>query len=75
MKKMTVLSLLLAASVPAGTAQAAEASLEAPLKVAGHRLLTLNTVIRVNQTESPRNLNVGTDEEQALIKKRCPELF
>jgi hypothetical protein len=37
-------------------------SAEAPLTVSGHRFLTLNTVIRVNQIESARDRNVGTDE-------------
>ena len=58
MKRVTVLSLLAGAGVWAGAACAAEA----PLQVAGHRFLTLNTVIRVNQIESARNLNVGADE-------------
>ena len=58
MKRLTVLGLLAGASVWAGTACAAEE----PIKVAGHRFLTLNTVIRVNQIESARNLNVGADE-------------
>lgn len=62
MKKVTVLSLLLGANVLVGALQSAEPSSEAPLKVTGHRFLTLNTVIRVNQIESARNLNVGADE-------------
>jgi hypothetical protein len=35
---------------------------ETPLRVDGHRFLTLNTVVRVNQIESARDRNVGKDE-------------
>ncbi len=38
------------------------ATVSGPLTVAGHRFLTLNTVIRVNQIESARDRNVGNDE-------------
>ena len=51
------LSLLLMTCVLGGVLNAAE-----PLALKGHRFLTLNTVIRVNQIESARNLNVGKDE-------------
>ena len=59
---MTVLNLLLGTSLMAAMVPAAEALPEAPLKVTGHRFLTLNTVIRVNQIESGRHRNVGADE-------------
>ena len=62
MKKMTILSLLVAAGVLAGRAHAAESASETPLKIPGGRFLTLNTVIRVNQIESARDMNVGADE-------------
>lgn len=35
------------------------------LKLMGNRFLTLNTVVRVNQIEAARNLNLGMDEAEA----------
>jgi len=45
-----------------GAGLAAPAPDAAPVTLAGHRFLTLNTVIRVNQIESARDRNVGADE-------------
>lgn len=45
-----------------GAVLAAPAPDGAPATIAGHRFLTLNTVIRVNQIESARDRNVGVDE-------------
>ncbi|MCX6561612.1 MAG: DUF3863 domain-containing protein [Candidatus Aminicenantes bacterium] len=41
---------------------AAAAPVDERLTVQNHRFLTINTVIRVNQIESARDLNVGADE-------------
>lgn len=38
---------------------------EPPPKLMGNRFLTLNTVVRVNQIEAARNLNLGMDEAEA----------
>jgi len=37
---------------------------KAPKELMGHRFITLNTVIRVNQIEVARNLNAGWDESK-----------
>jgi len=56
------LSLTLIACVLGTAVNAAQTPLEERLTLKNHRFLTLNTVIRVNQIESARNLNVGSDE-------------
>lgn len=56
------LRLMLIAGVLGSALNAAPAAAEERLTLKNHRFLTLNTVIRVNQIESARNLNVGTDE-------------
>ena len=55
---MRILTLFVAVYLAMGV----RAADDAPLTVQGQRVLTLNTVIRVNQIESARNLNVGKDE-------------
>jgi hypothetical protein len=62
-----------------------ESSFPAPKELMGHRFITLNTVIRVNQIEVARNRNAGWDESkvhhtpEAVIAFRkavedgCPE--
>ena len=54
MKRPTILSLLLSASALALAAQDAGALEEAPLKVVGHRFLTLNTVDFSVDEQAPR---------------------
>ncbi|MDD8027307.1 MAG: DUF3863 domain-containing protein [Acidobacteriota bacterium] len=61
-KKYSLFNLALLVGVLGGALNAAQAPLEERLTVRNHRFLTLNTVIRVNQIESARDLNVGSDE-------------
>ena len=56
------LSLMLIAAFLGSALSAAPAAAEEQLTLKNQRYLTLNTVIRVNQIESARNLNVGADE-------------
>jgi hypothetical protein len=46
------------------TAQGQSQGIQTPAELTGHRFLTLNTVIRVNQIEVARNRNVGWYERQ-----------
>jgi len=59
---MKITRFLVEFAACAGLLVGAAQSVEAPLRVAGGRFLTLNTVIRVNQIESARDRNVGKDE-------------
>jgi hypothetical protein len=45
-------------------AQGQTQRIQTPDKLMGHRFLTLNTVIRVNQIEAARDINKGMDERQ-----------
>ncbi|MDR1602318.1 MAG: DUF3863 domain-containing protein, partial [Tannerella sp.] len=47
------------------TAQGQPQRVQTPAELMGHRFLTLNTVIRVNQIEVSRDRNVGWDESQS----------
>jgi hypothetical protein len=58
----TKISLMLIACVLARALNAAQPPAEERLTLKKHRFLTLNTVIRVNQIESARDLYVGSDE-------------
>lgn len=58
---LSLIGLILVAIAFEGSLVSAETVETQPLKIQGGRFLILNTVIRVNQMEVARNLNVGND--------------
>jgi hypothetical protein len=54
-------------------AQGQTQHIQAPAELMGHRFLTLNTVIRVNQIEAARDRNVGADEHNVHTPERVRE--
>lgn len=55
------------------TVQGQTQRVQAPAELMGHRFLTLNTVIRVNQIEAARDRNVGFDEHEIHTPERVQE--
>jgi hypothetical protein len=55
------------------TVQGQTQRMQAPSELMGHRFLTLNTVIRVNQIEASRDRNVGADEHDIHTPERIRE--